>query len=86
MLGIENNAMLIVINIGGILEHPRRIVDGNGDDSVVLASSCVKSSCISFIFLTKSALRIHNSGGLHVSRSRDCLRILFGLRKVYRIR
>ena len=58
MLGIEHDAVLIVIYIWRILEKPVTVVNRQWNDAVVLACRMVDTSCISLIFLTELALRI----------------------------
>lgn len=51
MLGIEHDAVLIVIYIWRILEKPVTVVNRQWNDAVVLACRMVDTSCISLISL-----------------------------------
>ena len=80
MFRIKHYAVLIVVNIRRILEKPVAVIDGNWNDSVVLARRMVYSSCIPLIFLTELALGIGTL--LCVLCRSDCLRILLRLGEI----
>ena len=80
MFGIENNAMLIVINIRGILQTPLAVVNGNRNNPVILAGGEVYASRISLTFTAEHTFRI---SALHCGfGGGDCFGVLFRLRKV----
>ena len=58
MMAVKYDAVLIVIYIWRILESPRRIIDRDRNDSVVLSCRMIDTSCISFIFRTEKTFRI----------------------------
>ena len=58
MLGIENNAVFIIVNIRGVLEAPLTAVDGDRNNPVVLSCGMVYASCIAFIFHTQLAFGV----------------------------
>ena len=58
MLTIEYNTMLVVVNIGRVLESPIISLNGNRNDTVILAGRMIQSACIAFIFHTELTFRI----------------------------
>ena len=56
MLSIENDAMLVIVNVRRILEAPIAIVNGNGNDTVILSGREVDSAGITLTLLAKKAL------------------------------
>ena len=80
MLRIENNAMLIVVNLRGVLQTPLAVVYGNGNNPVVLSGREVYASCISLTFTAEHTFRI--SALLCGFGGGDCFGVLFRLRKV----
>ena len=81
VLLIKKNAVLIVVNIGGILEAPFLAADVHGDNSVILSCGVIYSACIAHIFRTEEALGI--AALLCVLCGGNCLGVLFGLGEVY---
>ena len=63
VLFVENDAMLVVVDIGRILKAPVGAVDGDRNNSVVLSCWVVHSSGISFIFGAEKAFRISALSG-----------------------
>ena len=82
MPGIEHDAVLIVIDIGRILEAPLAAVDRHRYDAVILSRRMVHPSRIALVLLAEKALRI--AGLLCILRSSNRLGVLFGLGKVDR--
>ena len=64
MLGIENDAMLVVINIGAVLQAPGLIADGNRHDPVIGTGRMVHASGITFVFHTQLALGVCRLGSV----------------------
>ena len=58
MLAVEQNAVLVVINVGRVLEKPTASVDRQRNQAVILPCRMVDSSGIAFIFLAELAERI----------------------------
>ena len=46
VLSVKYNAVLIIVHIWGILESPLTVIDGNGNDSVVIPGRMVGPPCI----------------------------------------
>ena len=61
MLAVKHDAVLIIVNIGRILEIPVAAVDSHGNDPVVLSGRMVQPARVSLIFPAQQALGI---GGL----------------------
>ena len=80
MLRIEHDAVLIIINIRRILESPRAVVDGDGDDPVILSCGMVHAARIALVLHAELALGI--CALLCVPGSGDGLGILLRLGKV----
>ena len=64
MLGIENDTMLVVINVGTILQTPGLIADGNRHDPMIGTGGMVHPSCITLILHTQLALGVSRLGGV----------------------
>lgn len=58
MLKIKHNAVFIIIYIGRILKSPGAVIDGNGDDPVVLSCRMVDTARISLILRTEETFGI----------------------------
>ena len=58
MLGIEHDAVLIVIYIWRILEKPVTVVNRQWNDAVVLACRMVDTSCITFVLTAEQTFWI----------------------------
>ena len=77
MLGIKNDTVLVIVNIGRILKKPIAIINPQGNDSVILPRGGSERSRISLIFAAESTFRI--SALLHKLRRRNRFRVFFGL-------
>ena len=55
VLGVEADAMFIIVYIRGILQKPSLPVDGEGDGAVVLPGRVVGTPCIALIFRAELA-------------------------------
>ncbi len=82
VLAVEDNAVLVVVDIRGILEAPLAAVDGQRDDPVIFPGRMVYTPCVSLIFHAELALGV--GGLLGISRCGDGLGVLLRLRKVDR--
>ena len=78
--GIEGNAMLIIIDVGRVLQEPGGIVDGNGDDAVVLPGRMIHPTGVALVLGAKLTLWIAGLGGQ--LGSGDGLGVLFRLGQV----
>ena len=80
VLAVEDDAVLVVVDVGAVLEIPRAVVDGQRDDAVVLAGGMVQPAGIALVLHAELALGVGALGG-ELCR-RDGLGVLFGLREV----
>jgi hypothetical protein len=80
MLRIKDDAVFVIINVGRILEEPSRIVDGNGNNAVILTGGGVDATGVALVFLTKGALGI--TALLHSLGGGNGLGVLFGLGQI----
>ena len=80
MLGIEHDAMLVIVDIRGILQAPIRAANLNGNHTMVLTGRMIHPACITFIFGAQQALGIRSLG--RILSCGNGLGILFRLRKV----
>ena len=62
MLGIEGDAMLIIVDIGTVLEIPVLPGDVNGDDPVILPGGMVDTACIALVLRAKLTFGITGLG------------------------
>ena len=78
MLGIEHDAVLVIVHIGAVLQEP--ICPGNPDrnDPVILPCRVIHPAGIALILRAELALGIAGLGG--VLRSSDSLGIFFRFR------
>ena len=60
---IKDDAVLVVVDIGGILEEPFAVVDGDGDDPVVPPGGMVHPARVALIFPAELALGVAALGG-----------------------
>ena len=58
VLGVEKNAVLVVVNVRGVLEAPWLAADIYRDNSVVLACRVIEAARIAHILGTQQALGI----------------------------
>ena len=80
VLAVEADTVFVVVDIGRILQEPRRAVDGDRHDAVVLAGRVVDPSGIAFILRAQLAAGI--VGGGQVAGGGNRLRVLFRLGQV----
>ena len=62
VLAVEADAVLIVIDVGGVLQKPGRAVDGDGDDAVVGPGGVVDPAGVALIFGAQLAPGIGRGG------------------------
>ena len=80
MLAVEHDAVLVVVDIGAVLQIPCAAVDGQRDDAVVLAGGMVHPACIALVLHAELALGVGALGGQ--LGGGNGLGVLFGLREV----
>ena len=72
--------MLVIVDVGAVLEKPVLAVEGDGDDPVVLPGGVIEPACIAFI------LAAEGTAGIAALRGRLCRgdgpRVLFRLGKI----
>ena len=77
---VEDDAMLVIVDVGAVLERPVLAVEGDGDDPVVLPGGVIESARIAFILAAEGA------AGIAALRGRLCRgdvpRVLFRLGKI----
>ena len=59
---IEHDAVLVVVNVGAVLQIPRAVVDGQRDDAVVLTRRVIHAACVAFVFHAQLALGVSALG------------------------
>ena len=62
VLVIEHDAVLVVVNVGAVLQVPRAVVDGQRDDAVILAGGVIHAACIALILHAQLALGVSALG------------------------
>ncbi len=77
---VKEDAVLVVVDIGGILEEPILAVDGHRDDPQVLAGGVVHPAGVPLVFPAELALGVAALGGLFGGG--DGAGVLFRLGKV----
>src|SRR5699024_2152755 len=77
---VEHDAVLVVVDVGAVLEVPGAVVDGDGDDAVVLAGGVVHPAGVALVLHAQLALGVGALGGQ--LGGRDGLGVLFGLGEV----
>ena len=80
MLSVQDDAVLVVIDIGAVLHEPLAAADGHGNQAVVLAGRMVHPACVALVFGAEQALGVAGLRG--VPRRRDGLGVLFRLAQV----
>ena len=80
VLAVEDDAVLVVVDVGAVLEVPVAVVDGDGDDAVVLAGGMVHPAGVALVLHAELALGVGALGG-ELGR-RNGLGVLFGLGEV----
>ena len=58
MLVVKYDAMLVVVNVGAVLQIPLAVVDGQRDDAVILARGVVHAACIALVLHAQLALGV----------------------------
>ena len=79
---VQDDAVLVVVDIRRVLEAPVALVDGDGDDAVVLPRRVVHPSGIALVLEAQLALRVRAL--LRGLGSRDISRVLLRFREVDR--
>ena len=64
VLLVEDDAMLVIVHIGAVLQAPGAIVDGHGNDPVILSGGMVHPSGVALVFHAQLALGIAALGGI----------------------
>ena len=62
VLVVEHDAVLVVVNVGAVLQIPRAVVDGQRDDAVVFARGVVHAACVALVLRTQLALGVSALG------------------------
>ena len=77
---VKDDAVLVVVNIWGILEEPVLIIDGNRDSAQVLAGRVVHSAAVTGVLLAEHTLGVTCLLGVFCGG--NGLRVLFRLAEV----
>ena len=80
VLGIEHNAVFVVIDIGAVLEVPGAACNGEGNDAQILPRRMIDASRVTLVFRAKLALGIARLGRIFCCC--DGLGVLLRLGKV----
>ena len=80
MLGVEDDAVLVVIDVRGILQIPAAAVQLKGDDAVVLPGGMVHAARVALVFRAQGAFGI--AGLRRELGCGDGARVLLGLGEV----
>ena len=80
VLVVEHNAVLVVVDVGAVLQVPSAVVDGERDDAVILAGGVVHAACIAFVLGAELALGVGALGSQFGGG--NGLGVFFGLREV----
>ena len=80
VLAVEHDAVLVVVNVGAVLQIPRAVVDGQRDDAVILAGGVVHPARIALVLHAELALGVGALGGQ--LGGGDGLGVFFGLGEV----
>ena len=62
VMPIQNDAVLVVVDIGAVLEEPVLLIDGDGDDPVVLPGGVVEPSRVALVLPAELALGVAGLG------------------------
>ena len=62
MLVIEHDAVLVVVNVGAVLQIPCAVVDGQRDDAVVFARGVVHAACVALVLHAQLTLGVSALG------------------------
>ena len=82
MIAVQDDAVLVVVGIGRVLEEPRCSAQIERNEAVRLARGMIRPSCIALVLTAEQTFRI--GGRLYEFRLCDVARILLGLREVDR--
>ena len=63
VLAVEHDAVLVVVDVGAVLQIPRAVVDGQRDDAVILAGGVVHPARIALILHAELAFGVGALGG-----------------------
>ena len=80
VLAVEDDAVLVIVDIGGVLQIPLGPGDGDGDDAVVGPGGVVHAAGVALVFPAQLAFGVAGLGG--VLGGGDGLGVLFGLAQV----
>ena len=80
VLVVEHDAVLVVVDVGAVLQVPSVVVDGERDDAVILAGGVVHAACIAFVLGAELALGVGALGSQFGGG--NGLGVFFGLREV----
>ena len=80
VLAVEHDAVLVVVDIGAVLQIPCAAVDGQRDDAVVFAGGMIHPACIALVLHAELALGVSALGGQ--LGGGNGLGVLFRLREV----
>ena len=80
MLGVEDDAVLVIVDVGAVLQVPVGPGDGHGDNPVVLPGGMVHPARVALVFRTEHTLGIARLGSQ--LGGGDGLGILLGLGEV----
>lgn len=78
---VQQNTVLIIVNIRGVLQAPAFAVYLYGNDAVILSCGVIDPSRIAHVFLAEHTFWV--TALLGVKSRSDSLGILFGLGKIY---
>ena len=67
VLLVEHNAMLIIVDIGAVLQAPCAIVNRNGNDTVIFPGGVIHPACVALILHAQQALGIATLGSIFCS-------------------
>ena len=62
VLVVEHDAVLVIVNVGAVLQVPRAVVDGQRDDAVVLTRGVVHTACVALVLHAQLALGVSALG------------------------
>ena len=62
VLVVEHDAVLVVVDVGTVLQIPRAVVDGQRDDTVIFARGVVHAACVALVLHAQLALGISALG------------------------
>ena len=71
VLAVEDDAVLVVVDVWRVLEEPGRLVDGDGDGSVVLPRRMIDPPRVALIFWAQLALWVRRRRQVPCCRNRQ---------------